>query len=63
MFDYTVKDFRLGLRVESHPGTNAWIFGDRFGEVTKVGRKLIHVRMDRSGRTLRFSPDCIRPVQ
>jgi hypothetical protein len=56
MNDHTIADFRVGQRIECHPATNAWIFGDRCGEVVKVGRKLVHVRMDRSGRTLRFHP-------
>lgn len=54
--------FTTGDRVESHPATNAWIFGDRFGEVAKVGRKYVHVKMDRSGRTLKFLPENLLPV-
>lgn len=59
MTTFELDNFRPGQRVEVHPGTNAWIFGDRFGEVVKVGRKLVHVKMDRSGRTLKFLPDRI----
>lgn len=55
---------RPGMRVEIHPATNAWIFGDRFGVVVKVGRKLIHVHMDRSGLVKKFSPsDIYREVK
>lgn len=54
--------FTVGQRVESHPATDPWIFGDRFGTVTKIGRKWVHVKMDRSGRTLRFLPDLLLPV-
>lgn len=50
------KDFTIGQRVETHPATSAWMMGDRYGEVVKVGRKFVHVSMDRSGRTLRWSP-------
>lgn len=46
----------IGTWVEAHPATDAWMMGDRYGEIVKVGRKFVHVRMDRSGRTLRFSP-------
>ena len=53
----------IGTRVESHPATNAWIFGDRYGVVVKVGRKYVHVKMDRSGRVLRFTPDNVDPVR
>jgi hypothetical protein len=46
-----------GSRVELHPGMDAWMQGDRYGEVIRTGRTLYHVRMDRSGRILRVSPD------
>lgn len=46
----------IGKRVQAHPAIGVWMMGDRYGEVVKVGRKYIHVRMDRSGRTLRFIP-------
>lgn len=44
------------VRVQAHPATDAWMRGDRYGTVTKVGRKYVHVAMDRSGRTLLFLP-------
>ena len=47
----------VGDRVETHPATNAWIFGDRFGTVVRIGHRWVHVQMDRSCRTKRFSPD------
>lgn len=46
---------RAGMRVQSHPATDAWLMGDRYGVIVKVGRTKIHVKMDRSGRILRFS--------
>jgi hypothetical protein len=52
----------LPLRAESHPATDAWLSGDRYGEVTAVGRTKIHVRMDRSGRVRRFRPDDLESV-
>lgn len=54
-----MSSFRKGDRVESHPATDAWIFGDRYGSVVVVGRKYVHVKMDRSGRTLKFSPELL----
>lgn len=39
---------RVGERVESHPATDAWMMGDRFGTITKITRKYVHVEMDRS---------------
>lgn len=54
----------IGDRVELHPATNAWMFGDRFGEVARIGRKYVHVKMDRSGRTLQLIPaDIARTVR
>lgn len=51
--------FTVGTRVQAHPATDAWMRGDRFGTVVTVGRKLVHVRMERSGRVLRFTPDLL----
>jgi len=53
---------KIGDRVQTHPATDAWIFGDRYGNVVKIGRKYVHVRVDRSGRTLKFTPDLLLPV-
>ena len=53
------EGWMLGERVELHPGTDAWMRGDRYGEVVGVGRKWLRVLMDWSGRTLRVSPDRI----
>lgn len=43
-------------RVQAHPSTDAWMQGDRYGVVSKVGRKYVHVKMDKSGRTVKFAP-------
>ena len=51
--------FAVGQRVESHPATDAWRRGDRFGQVTKIGRAEVMVEMDRSGRDIRFDPSLI----
>lgn len=55
LFD-SVKQFRVGDRVQLHPATDAWMMGDRFGTVIKIGRELLHVRMDRSGKLRRIAP-------
>ena len=47
----------VGKRVELHPGMDAWMQGDRYGVIVRVGRKFYHVKMDRSGRTLRITGD------
>lgn len=49
----------IGDRVELHPATDAWMSGDRYGEVTKIGRKYLHVAMDRSGRSRKVRPENI----
>lgn len=57
-----LDEFRPGQRVEIAPHTDTWMFGDRFGEVTKVGRKLVYVKLDRSGRLRRFLPEHIGAI-
>ncbi|KNE81385.1 hypothetical protein AB0B04_18870 [Streptomyces xinghaiensis] len=51
------------LRVQAHPATHAWLSGDRFGNVTTVGRRKIRVQMDRSGHIRTFRPENLEPVQ
>ena len=58
----TNENYLVGKRVELHPATDAWMRGDRYGEVVKVTPKYVHVKMDRSGRTLKVSPDNIGSV-
>jgi hypothetical protein len=48
--------YQVNQRVELHPATDAWLSGDRFGKIVKVGRTLYHVKMDRSGKTRKVSP-------
>lgn len=55
-------EFTTGQRVQTHPATDAWIFGDRYGTITKIGYKYIHVLLDRSGRTLAFRPKDLLPI-
>lgn len=47
---------KVGDRVELHPATDAWMMGDRFGQVEKVGALLLHVRCDRSGKIRKLHP-------
>ncbi len=58
--------FRVGDRVQTHPATDHWMRGDRFGTVEKIGRERetpsgrlrpVHVRRDVSGRVAVFHPD------
>ena len=53
----TTADFTVGERVQTHPATDLWMQGDRYGTVESVGRLRVAVRMDRSGRVLCRRPD------
>lgn len=57
----------VGRRVELHPSTDQWMRGDRYGEIVRTtistanrldprdsAHVFVTVRLDRSGRTLRF---------
>ena len=55
--DLLLEAFAVGDRVELHPATDRWMRGDRFGVVTKVGRRYVHVALDRSGETRPFAPE------
>jgi hypothetical protein len=58
-----IVDARLvGTRVQAHPATDAWMMGNRYGEIVKVGSKLVHVKMDKSGKVLRFTPNLLLPI-
>ncbi len=50
------QSFSVGERVQLHPATDRWLQGDRYGEVTRIGRKLIHVKLDKSGQVRKFHP-------
>lgn len=53
----------IGARVETNPACDCWMQGDRFGEITKLGSKYIHVKMDRSGKTRKFLPRDLLTVE
>lgn len=50
-----VDNLEPGERVATAPHTDAWMMGDRYGVITKIGPKWIHVRMERSGVTRKFA--------
>jgi len=60
------------MRVQIPPYTDRWMMGDRFGEVVRVVNKTIrhdradrvrdvaHVKLDKSGKTIRvLLDDCV----
>lgn len=52
-----LSQYNVGERVELHPATDAWMMGDRYGEIVKIGRFYLHVKMDRSGKTRKIVPE------
>jgi hypothetical protein len=56
----TTPHYLEGKRVELSPATDAWMRGDRYGEVVKVTPQYIHVKMDKSGKTLKVSAQYIQ---
>ena len=52
----SVAQFKVADRVQLHPATDRWMMGDRYGTVIKLGRKHLHVKLDRSGKTIRIAP-------
>jgi hypothetical protein len=57
-----LHDFAVGERVELHPATDAWMQGDRYGQVVLLGRRYVHIKMERSGRVLRKAPRHVMKV-
>jgi hypothetical protein len=51
--------FSLNDRVELHPATDAWMRGDKYGDIVKLGKKYVHVKMDRSGKTRKVTPGLV----
>lgn len=63
-----IKIFKKGMRVQAYEGTDQWMTGDKYGEVTKdvftlahvnavlPERRLVPVKMAKSGRTIKFHP-------
>jgi hypothetical protein len=44
------SEFRVGMRVELHPAHDAWMAGDRYATVERVGKSIVWVRSDKSNR-------------
>ena len=40
-------EFKVGQRVQTHPATDRWMRGQRFGTVEAIGKRTIWVRFDR----------------
>jgi hypothetical protein len=56
--DHTADDFAAGQRVKAHPATDTFMRGDVYGTIERISRglkRLVLVKMDRSGRRIRFA--------
>jgi hypothetical protein len=67
MSNHTPIGLHIGQRVQLAPHLDAWMMGDRYGEiVTLPVRRTPHnrvgVKMDRSGRVRKVRPDNLTPV-
>lgn len=60
--DPTCRAFKPNQRVKTLPHTDAWMKGDRYGTVERIGRLYVHVRMDVSNKVRRFQPSAIVKV-
>ena len=52
-----LANFPKGKRVQMHPATDAWMQGDRHGEVVRTGKFYVHVKMDLSGKIRKVAPE------
>jgi len=50
----SLGSYRVGDRVQTHPATDRWMMGDRFGQISGITSRTMHVRLDRSGQTIRI---------
>lgn len=50
-----ITDFKVGDRIQLHPATDLWARGLKYGTVQKIGRKLLHVKLD-NGWKWRVNP-------
>lgn|GEM_PF-2942630 len=52
----------LGSRVQANPACDCWMMGDRYGTIVRITTRLIHVRMDRSGKIRKFTSSLLEPA-
>jgi hypothetical protein len=61
------EHYLAGKRVQLHPSTDAWMMGDRYGQVQRVtkgkhGYDIAHVLMDRSNKVRRVPVDLLEQI-
>lgn len=57
------SEFSVGQRVATGAHTDHFMRGDRYGTVEKVGKYVVYVRLDKSGRLYRANPLNIDPAE
>jgi hypothetical protein len=58
----TPSEFRVGQRVQLHPGLDQWMRGDRYGTVTKIGRDKVHIQTNHNYK-MRLTPSRLEIVE
>jgi hypothetical protein len=61
--DHTADDFTPGQRFKAHPATDTFMRGDVYGTIDHISsgpKRLVLVKVDRSGRRLRFAARNLR---
>jgi hypothetical protein len=64
----TAERFKVGDRVQTHPATDAWMRGDRYGTVVEAAAandpagRAFKVKLDKSGRSTWFHAGNLLPV-
>lgn len=51
-----------GDRVQLHPATDRWMMGDRYGTVISSQRDTITVKLNKSGKTMKFTTRMVMPL-
>lgn len=62
MYGTSPSFFRIGERVELHPATDLFMRGARYGTVVFIGRRLVSVALDVTGRSVKFQPQNLRHI-
>lgn len=52
----------VGTRVQTHPATNAWMRGDRYGTIEGTRGNKLAVRLDRSNKISYFTVENLIPA-
>lgn len=62
LYDYPVSAFAPGTRVETHPATDLFMMGCRYGTAVKAGRVRVTVRLDNRTHPVSLPRTHLKPV-